>query len=83
MSSTHEAEGFQAQPQVLLDGLAYVESPRWHEHRLWFAHWGAGEVIAVDGAGRSEVITLGPPHRNAAEPGHGLGWSIDWTRDGP
>ena len=26
----------------LLDGLAYVESPRWHEGRLWFAHWGTG-----------------------------------------
>ena len=26
------------EPRVLLDGLAYVESPRWHEGRLWFAH---------------------------------------------
>jgi hypothetical protein len=24
--------------RVLLDGLAYCESPRWHEGRLWFAH---------------------------------------------
>ena len=30
-------------PRVLLDGLAYLESPRWHEGRLWFAHWGTGE----------------------------------------
>jgi sugar lactone lactonase YvrE len=60
-------------PQVLLDGLAYVESPRWHEDRLWFAHWGAGEVVAVDLDGRSEVVAPGPP---------GLGWSIDWLPDG-
>ena len=36
------------EPTVLLDGLAYVESPRWHEGRLWFAHWGTGEIVAVD-----------------------------------
>jgi len=60
-------------PRVLLDGLAYVESPRWHEDRLWFAHWGTGEVVAVDLAGRSEVVAHGPP---------GLGWSIDWLPDG-
>jgi len=36
------------EPKVLLDGLAYVESPRWHESRLWFAHWGTGEIVAVD-----------------------------------
>ena len=37
-----------AAPRVLSSGLAYVESPRWHDGRLWFAHWGAGEVVAVD-----------------------------------
>jgi hypothetical protein len=26
------------EPKVLLDGLAYVESPRWHDGRLWFPH---------------------------------------------
>src|SRR5438046_530445 len=36
------------EPKVLLDRLAYVESPRWHEGRLWFAHWGTGEIVAVD-----------------------------------
>ncbi len=60
-------------PQVLLDGLAYVESARWHDGRLWFAHWGAGEVVAVDLDGRSEVMAPGPA---------GLGWSIDWLPDG-
>jgi sugar lactone lactonase YvrE len=60
-------------PTVLLDGLAYVESPRWHEGRLWFAHWGTGEIVAVDLDGNSEVTGHGPP---------GLGWSIDWLPDG-
>jgi sugar lactone lactonase YvrE len=60
-------------PKVLLDGLAYVESPRWHEGRLWFPHWGTGEIIAVDLDGYSEVTGHGPV---------GLGWSIDWLPDG-
>src|SRR5438093_12483334 len=61
------------EPKVLLDGLAYVESPRWHEGRLWFAHWGTGEIVAVDLEGRSEVIGEGPP---------APGWPIDWLPDG-
>ncbi len=69
-------------PNVLLDGLAYVESPRWHEGRLWFAHWGTGEIVAVDLDGGNEVTGQGPPKVNAATPSHGLGWSIDWLPDG-
>ncbi|QBD75795.1 SMP-30/gluconolactonase/LRE family protein [Ktedonosporobacter rubrisoli] len=61
------------EPKVLLDGLAYVETPRWHEGRLWFAHWGTGEIVAVDLAGNSEVTGHGPA---------GLGWAIDWLPDG-
>jgi sugar lactone lactonase YvrE len=59
--------------QVLLSGLAYVESPRWHEGRLWFSHWGTEEIVAVDLDGKSEVVGTGPP---------GLGWSTDWLPDG-
>ena len=59
--------------RVLLRGLAYVESPRWHDDRLWFAHWGTGQVVAVDLDGVSEVVGDGPP---------GLGWSIGWLPDG-
>lgn len=69
-------------PTVLLDGLAYVESPRWHEGRLWFAHWGTGEIVAVDLDGHSEVTGYGPPKVNASVPGHALGWTIDWLPDG-
>lgn len=61
------------EPQLLLGDLVIGESPRWHEDRLWFANWGAGEIVAVDLAGNAEVVAPGPP---------GLGWSIDWLPDG-
>ena len=41
--------------RTLLDGRGLVESPRWHGDRLYFSDWSAGEVIAVDLDGRSEV----------------------------
>jgi sugar lactone lactonase YvrE len=62
-----------SEPRVILNGLAYVESPRWHDGRLWFAHWGTDEIIAVDTDGGSDVVGQGPG---------GLGWSIDWLPDG-
>jgi sugar lactone lactonase YvrE len=42
--------------QTLLTGLAFGESPRWHEGRLWVADWGAQEILAVNLEGKSEVI---------------------------
>ena len=68
---TDESSTTQAKP--LLTGLVIGESPRWHEERLWFANWGAGEILAVDHDGNAEVVGEGPP---------GLGWSIDWLPDG-
>jgi sugar lactone lactonase YvrE len=62
-----------SESRVILDGLAYVESPRWHDGRLWFAHWGTDEIIAVDLDGQREVVSRGPG---------GLGWSIGWLPDG-
>ena len=41
---------------VLLDGIAFGESPRWHGGRLWFADWLAHEIVAVTPAGRREVV---------------------------
>jgi sugar lactone lactonase YvrE len=46
--------------QILMSGLTFGESPRWHEDRLWFSDWGAHEVIAVDIEGKSEVIVRVP-----------------------
>ena len=45
-----------AEVRTLLTGRGLVESPRWHGDRLYFSDWSAGEVVAADLAGRSEVI---------------------------
>ena len=62
-----------ARPRVLADGFAFVESARWHEGRLWFAHWSVGEIITLNSDGHAEVVAPGRP---------ALGWSIDWLPDG-
>lgn len=67
------AEPAADKPQVLATGLAYPESPRWRDGRLWLAHWGTGEIVAIGLDGVSEVMAQGPS---------GLGWSIDWLSDG-
>ena len=59
-------------PRTLLDGIAFGESPRWHDDRLWFSDWGTQEVLALDLLGESEVI-VGVP----SSP-----FSIDWLPDG-
>ncbi len=43
-------------PRLLVDGLAFPESPRWHDGRLFVSDWGAHEIVAVDLAGMSEVV---------------------------
>jgi sugar lactone lactonase YvrE len=60
-------------PRVLLEGIAFPESPRWHDGRLWFSDWVAHQVIALDPDGEHEVIT-----EVDAFP-----FSIDWLPDGP
>jgi sugar lactone lactonase YvrE len=60
-------------PHVLLTDLVIGESARWHEDRLWFAHWGAQEIRTVDLAGRSEVVLRVPTT---------IPFSIDWLPDG-
>jgi sugar lactone lactonase YvrE len=42
--------------RVLLDGLVFPESPRWHDGRLWFSDLRAGRVIAADLNGNAEVV---------------------------
>jgi sugar lactone lactonase YvrE len=69
--TTRDTSG--VEPRLLLGGLAYVESPRWHDGRLWFAHWGTGEIVAVDPGGSGEVVGQGLA---------GVGWSIGWLPDG-
>src|SRR5262245_66371011 len=45
-----------SQGRTRLGGRGLVASPRWHGERLYFSDWSAGEVVAVDLAGRSEGI---------------------------
>jgi sugar lactone lactonase YvrE len=59
--------------ETLATGLAFPESPRWHDGRLWLSDWVAQEVIAIDPDGGSEVMG-----RVEAFP-----FSIDWLPDGP
>ncbi len=63
-------------PEVhtLLTGLAFGESPRWHDGRLWFSNWVAQEIVAVDLSGKSEVIMR--------MPFPSFPFSIDWLPDG-
>jgi sugar lactone lactonase YvrE len=42
--------------EVLLEGIVFGESPRWHDRRLWFSDWGAGQVIVLDPGGGHEVM---------------------------
>jgi sugar lactone lactonase YvrE len=60
-------------PRVLLEGIAFPESPRWRDGRLWFSDWMAHQVIALDENGASEVMA-----EVDAFP-----FSIDWLPDGP
>jgi sugar lactone lactonase YvrE len=41
---------------ILRSALGLVESPRWHDGRLWFSDWIAGQITAIDDAGTSELI---------------------------
>lgn len=59
--------------QTLITGLAFGESPRWHDGRLWLCNWGTQEVIVVDPAGGSEIVARVPTS---------LPFSIDWLPDG-
>jgi len=59
--------------QILMTGLGYGESPRWHEGRLWLANWGTQEIVAVDLTGASEVVARVPTT---------IPYSIDWLPEG-
>jgi len=61
-----------SEPQILMTGIAFGESPRWHDGRLWFADWEAEELIAVDLEGHSEVVM----------PVASFPFCIDWLPDG-
>ena len=57
--------------EVLLDGLAFPEGPRWHEGRLWFSDMHDLRVRTLDLSGKSDVV-VEVPHAPS-----GLGWLPD------
>ena len=57
--------------KVLIDGLAFPEGPRWHGEKFIFSDMHAHQVIAVDLAGKREVICEVPNRPS------GLGWLPD------
>jgi hypothetical protein len=54
-------------PQTLLTGLAFGESPRWRDGRLWLSDWGAHEALAVDAQGNGEVVASLPSFPSCIE----------------
>ncbi|MBO0687085.1 MAG: SMP-30/gluconolactonase/LRE family protein, partial [Candidatus Dormibacteraeota bacterium] len=61
-----------ASMETLMTGIAFGESPRWHQGRLWFSDWGAQRLMTVDLAGNSEVVL----------PVKSFPFSFDWLPDG-
>ena len=57
--------------KVLIDGLAFPEGPRWHDGKFYFSDMHAHQVIAVDMAGKREVVCEVPERPS------GLGWLPD------
>jgi sugar lactone lactonase YvrE len=66
------SKGSVPEPRILMTGLVFGESPRWHDGRLWVADWGAHELHAVDLDGTSEVTGSLPSFPSC----------IDWLPDG-
>ena len=55
----------------LIEGLAFAEAPRWHNHELWFSDFYTRQVLRVDRDGRAHVV-VEVPHQPS-----GLGWLPD------
>ena len=41
---------------TFLTGIAMGESARWHDGRFWMSDWVAGEILAADPDGTTEVV---------------------------
>ena len=65
-----------SEPETLLTGLGFPESPRWHEGRLWFCNWIERQVVALSLDGEAEVMATRDPDS------YSMGYSIDWLPDG-
>ncbi len=59
--------------QVLLDGLVFLEGPRWRDGKLWVSDMHDQRVFTVDLQGHSETVCKVPTQPS------GLGWLPDGT----
>ena len=59
------------EPQLLLDGLAFSEGPRWHDGQLWLSDMHDHSVLRIGADGRPEMITSVDAWPS------GLGWLPD------
>jgi sugar lactone lactonase YvrE len=53
---------------ILVEGLVFLEGPRWHDGRLYFSDMHAQRVMTVDESGKLETIVKVPGRPS------GLGW---------
>ena len=60
-----------SKPEVLLEGLAFPECPRWRDGDLFFSEKRAHRILRMDEAGRAETVV-----ELDDEPG-GIGWLPD------
>ena len=59
------------QAEVVAEGLAFPEGPRWHDRRFWFTDQHARRVYAMTSGGALEVIA------DTTDLPGGLGWLPD------
>jgi len=58
---------------VVVNGLVFPESPRWHDGRFWFTDQYAGRVMSLTLDGLLDTLATVPDHAG------GLGWLPDGT----
>jgi sugar lactone lactonase YvrE len=56
---------------VIVDGLAFAESPRWHDGKLWFSDFYTHKVSCIGPDGKQITVLDVPGHPS------GLGWLPD------
>jgi sugar lactone lactonase YvrE len=59
------------EPRVVLTDIVLGESTRWHDGRVLFSDWGAGEIIAVTDGAKDVVARV-----------EGMPFCFDWLPDG-
>src|SRR6266536_703654 len=78
--------GLMPEPQTLQTGLAFGESPRWHDGCLWLSDWGTQGSLpsrSTAAARSSSAIPTARPEARLDRGGPGQGpFSIDWLPDG-